>query len=90
MAIPRYTKHPSDIVAYPIDVVGLGSNTISSVNSAVTVGDVTVSTTTFLGSRVTVLIAAGTANTLCQVETTINLSNGERRIKEFEIMVTNN
>lgn len=90
MTIPRYTKHPSDIVAYPIDVVGLGSSTIGVVTGAVTVGDVTVSSVTASGARVTALIAGGTAGTLCQVEVTINLSNGERRIKEFEIMVTNN
>lgn len=88
MALPRYTKHPSDIIAVPINVINLGSNTIGVVSS--TGGGLTVSSTTASGSVVTVLLSGGTANTLYQVETTVNISNGERRIKEFEVMVTDN
>ncbi len=86
----RYIKHPSAIRAYPIDVQGLGSNTIGVISGAVTVGDVVVNSVTLSGSsRVIALISGGTAGVLSQVEVTINISNGEKLIHEFEISVEN-
>lgn len=92
MAIYRFPdKHPSAIRAYPIAVAGLGSNTIGVVSSAVTVGaGMVVDSTTASGNTVTVVLSAGTAAIDYQIETTINLSNGERLIFEFNVKVVDN
>lgn len=90
MALPRYVKHPSDIISVPINVINLGSNTIGVVSGASTPSGLTISSVTADGSTVTALIGSGVSGTLYQVEITVNISNGERRIKEFELMVTDN
>lgn len=90
MALPRYTKHPSEILAIPINVINLGANTIGVVSGASTPAGLTISSVTASGAVVTALIGSGVSGTLYQVEITVNISNGERRIKEFELMVTDN
>lgn len=90
MTLTRYTKHPSEIRAYPIDVTNLSPNTIGVVSGTASPAGLTVASVTASGARVTALVSGGVAGTLYQVEVTINISNGELLIQEFEIMVTNN
>lgn len=79
-------KHPSDITAFPIDVNGLGSNTLGAVSGTATPAGLTFSSVTASGSRVTALVSGGTAGVTYAAEVTINISNGERRIAEFNII----
>lgn len=91
MTLTRYTKHPSEIRAYPIDVTNLSPNTIGVVSGTASPAGLTVASVTASGARVTALISGGvSSSTPYQVEITINISNGERLIQEFEIMVTDN
>lgn len=88
MTLPSYTKHPSAIEAYPIEVINLGTNTIGVVSGSATPAGLTVSSVTASGNIVTALISGGVNGVTYQVEVTINISNGVRKIKEFNIIVT--
>ena len=85
--LQRFTKHPSAIRAYNVDVENLSPNTIGVVTTAVTPAGMTVVSTTAVGARVTALISGGAAGITYKPETTTNISNGERLIVEYEIAV---
>ena len=85
--LQRYTKHPSAIRAYDIDVENLSPNTIGAVSTTILPAGMTVVSTTAIGARVTALISGGAAGITYKPETTINISNGERLIVEYEIAV---
>lgn len=94
-SLDRYSKHPSAKRAYPVQVDGLGSNTIGVATGAVTVGntgtgDLVIDSVSVVGSIVYALIHGGVNAVLYQVEITIPISNGEIAIKEFEISVVDN
>lgn len=89
MALKRYHKHPNAIRGYPIIVNGLGVNTISATTTTITPAGMAEVSTTFNGPEVTALLSGGVANTDYQAETQIDLSNGERLIKEYIIEVRN-
>lgn len=89
MALTRYTKHPGAKRGYPINVVNLGANTVTSASGASTPAGLTLVVTN-TSTSVLATISGGTAGILYQPEITINLSNGEILVHEFEIMVVDN
>lgn len=85
MYLGQREKHPSEIRAFPIDVNNLGSNTIGAVSGSAS--GLTFTSVTASGNRVTALVSGGTNGQLYRAEVVINLSNGERHIAEFDILV---
>lgn len=90
MALPAYEKHPDEIIAVPIIVRNLGSNTLSNPASTATPSGLTIVSTTVSGNTVTALIGGGVDGTEYQVETAFDVSNGEHRVKEYLIVVRDN
>lgn len=90
MALPHYQQHPDAAVAYPIDVIGLGANTISGATATVSPSGLTLGAPTVTGKRVTVLASAGSNGVTYQVTVVITLSNGEKPVQEFEVEVKDN
>lgn len=88
MAVPALRKHPSRVLALPIDIINSGSNTISSSSSSSSPSGLTITTTNDNTlKRVTLLISGGSNGTTYRVTTLITMSNGEVAVDLVDIIV---
>lgn len=93
MALPKGTKHPNEIRAFPIfwaADIGTATITVSVFTIETFTGDaapLTLDSQVEESRKITPLFAGGTAGKTYQVENKVTLSDGQELVYEFDIEV---
>lgn len=90
MALTRYVQHPLEVIDYPCTWMVPTGLTITAVASTVSPAGPVVTATNSGLTSITRVATGGTTGVLYQVQEKTTFSDGQIRVSEFEIQMTDN